>query len=227
MHTHTHTHTHRVICHMSGQWDWRKVFWKEKGFQERFNWQRLNDRQETGSWLQIAKLRAYICFFTGPFGAVSSLAFLHLFLHGVLSVLLWHSLCCARSLTSTSEPHHQHRNRTNLTWCPAHGHWSPWWSRGHGVVLWNIVGQTPLSGPRHLQGTRKAISDIRHGDSPSVRHQCGFPTYVWSTIQTNNRHQSVSNGQSSTMLPQAADMMHSQWIHTGTAAAASAQELGN
>ena len=33
-HTHTHTHTH-TSC-ISGLWDWRKGFWKEKGFQGRF-----------------------------------------------------------------------------------------------------------------------------------------------------------------------------------------------
>ena len=32
--THTHIHT---SSHISGQWDWRKGFWKEKGFQGRFN----------------------------------------------------------------------------------------------------------------------------------------------------------------------------------------------
>ena len=45
-HTHTHTHTHTCMSHTSGQWDWKKVFKKEKGFQWRF--QRADKRQNGG-----------------------------------------------------------------------------------------------------------------------------------------------------------------------------------
>ena len=48
-HTHTHTHTH-IHCHISGQWDWRKGFWKEKGFYGRFKSNdrgRMTDRNNT------------------------------------------------------------------------------------------------------------------------------------------------------------------------------------
>ena len=43
----THTHTHSCV---SGQWDWIKCFWKEKGFQGRFKRtdKRQNDGQKQG-----------------------------------------------------------------------------------------------------------------------------------------------------------------------------------